>query len=80
VAAFAQRLGERGWVEGRTLTIDYRWVEGRTERFAEIAAEFVRRKVDVIVTSRTPAVMALQKVTASSPSYSRRPATPSAPG
>jgi putative tryptophan/tyrosine transport system substrate-binding protein len=49
-AAFVQRLRELGWIEGQNVTIDVRWAEGRTERFAEIAAEFVRRKVDVIVT------------------------------
>jgi putative ABC transport system substrate-binding protein len=51
VAAFAQRLRELGWIEGRTVEIEYRWGEGRPERYAEIAAEFVRLKVDVIVTS-----------------------------
>jgi ABC-type uncharacterized transport system substrate-binding protein len=51
VAAFVQRLRERGWIEGRTVAIEYRWAEGRPERFAEIAAEFVRLKVDVIVSS-----------------------------
>src|SRR6516162_9533260 len=50
-AAFVQRLNELGWVEGRTVAIEYRWADGRSERFAEIAAEFVRLKVDVIVTS-----------------------------
>src|SRR5262245_10846520 len=50
VAAFVQRLRELGWTEGRTIVIEYRWAEGRTERYAEIAAEFVRLKVDVIVT------------------------------
>jgi putative ABC transport system substrate-binding protein len=49
-AALVARLGELGWIDGRTVTIEYRWSEGRTERYAEIAAEFVRRKVDVIVT------------------------------
>jgi ABC-type uncharacterized transport system substrate-binding protein len=63
VAAFVQRLRELGWMEGRTITIEYRWAEGREERFAEIAAEFVRLKVDVIVTSGTPAVMASKKAT-----------------
>src|SRR5258707_9384082 len=63
VAAFAQRLRELGWIEGRTITIEYRWAEGREERFAEIAAELVRLKVDVIVTSGTPAVMASKKPT-----------------
>jgi putative ABC transport system substrate-binding protein len=57
-AAFVQRLRERGWTEGRTVAIEYRWGEGRPNRFAEIAAEFVRLKVDVIVTagSAVPAV------------------------
>ena len=50
MAAFVQRLRELGWIEGRTVVIDYRWAEGRTERYAGIAAEFVRLKVDVIVT------------------------------
>jgi hypothetical protein len=49
-AAFVQRLRELGWLEGRTVAIEYRWGEGRDERFVEIAAEFVRLKVDVIVT------------------------------
>ena len=50
VTAFVGRLRELGWIEGRTVAIEYRWAEGRTERFAEIAAEFARLKVDVIVT------------------------------
>jgi putative tryptophan/tyrosine transport system substrate-binding protein len=49
--AFVERLRELGWIEGRTVAIEYRWAEGRRSRFAEIAAEFVRLKVDVIVTS-----------------------------
>ena len=63
ISAFAQRLRELGWIEGRTIAIEYRWAEGREERFAEIAAEFVRLKVDVIVTSGSPAVMASKKAT-----------------
>src|SRR5436190_19461700 len=49
-AAFVQRLRELGWTEGRTVAIEYRWAGGRSERFAEFAAEFVRLKVDVILT------------------------------
>src|SRR5258706_10801295 len=49
-AAFVAHLRELGWIEGRTIAIEYRWSQGRTERYAEIAAEFVRLKVDVIVT------------------------------
>jgi putative ABC transport system substrate-binding protein len=63
VAAFVQRLRELGWIEGRTIAIEYRWGEGRNERFAEIAAEFVRRKVDVIVTSSTAAVVTAKQAT-----------------
>src|SRR5215831_10688374 len=62
-AAFVQRMREHGWIEGRTITIEYRWAEGRSERFAEIAAEFGRLKVDVIVTAGTDAVIAAKKVT-----------------
>ena len=58
------RLRELGWVEGRTIAIEYRWSEGRPERVAEIAAEFVRLKVDVIVTSATPPTLAAKQVTA----------------
>jgi putative tryptophan/tyrosine transport system substrate-binding protein len=63
VAAFVQRLRELGWIEGRTITIEYRWAEGREERFPEIAAELVRLKVDVILTSGTPAVLAFKQAT-----------------
>lgn len=66
VAAFAQRLRELGWIDGRNLTIEYRWAEGRRERYAEIAAEFVRLKVDVIVTGGT-AVVAAKEATSSIP-------------
>jgi putative ABC transport system substrate-binding protein len=51
VAAFVQRLSELGWIEGRTVAIEYRWADGRSERFSEIAAEFVHLKVDIIVTA-----------------------------
>jgi putative tryptophan/tyrosine transport system substrate-binding protein len=51
VSSFVQRLRELGWIEGRTVAIEYRWAGGRSERFAEIAAEFVRLKVDIIVTA-----------------------------
>ena len=51
IVTFVRRLRELGWIEGRTIAIEYRWAEGRGERYAEIAAEFVRLKVDIIVTS-----------------------------
>ena len=49
-AAFAERLRQLGWIEGRTIAIVYRWSEGRPERVVEVADEFVRQKVDIIVT------------------------------
>jgi putative tryptophan/tyrosine transport system substrate-binding protein len=63
VAAFVQRLRELGWIEGRTVAIEYRWAEGRTERAAEIAAELVQRKADVIVTSGTAVVGSVMQAT-----------------
>jgi len=63
-AAFVRRLGELGWIEGRTVAIDYRWAEGHSERLAEIAAEFVRLKVDVIVTVGSGALAAKQVTSA----------------
>jgi putative ABC transport system substrate-binding protein len=56
--AFVQRLRELGWIEGRTVAIQYRWAEGRAERWAEFAAEFVGLKVDVIVSGGNAAVAA----------------------
>jgi putative tryptophan/tyrosine transport system substrate-binding protein len=65
-APFVQRLRELGWIEGRTVAIEYRWAEGRSERYADIAAEFVRLKVDVIVTVGS-AVAAAKQVTSTIP-------------
>ena len=67
VTAFVQRLAELGWVEGRTIAIEVRWAEGRGERFAEIAAEFVRRNVDVILTYAVPGVRAAKQASSSIP-------------
>src|SRR5262249_4697936 len=63
VTTFVRRLHELGWIEGRTVTIEYRWAEGRTERAVDIAAEFVQRRVDVIVTSGTGTVLAAKQAT-----------------
>jgi putative ABC transport system substrate-binding protein len=63
VAAFVQRLRELQWSEGRTVAIEYRWAEGRPELYNEIAAEFVRLKVDVIVTAGTPATAVAKQTT-----------------
>jgi putative ABC transport system substrate-binding protein len=62
-AAFLQRLHELGWNEGRDVRIEYRWGEGRNERFAEIAAEFVRLQVDLILTHTTPPTLAAKQAT-----------------
>ena len=63
VKPFQQQLQQLGWIEGRNITIEYRWGEGRTERFDEFAAEFVRLKVDVIVAEGTPPTLAAKKAT-----------------
>src|SRR5262247_2805929 len=63
VAAFVQRLRELGWVEGRTVAIKVRWGERRSERTAEIVAEFVGEKVDVIVAAGAATVLAAEQGT-----------------
>jgi putative ABC transport system substrate-binding protein len=63
VGALVQRLRELGWIEDRNIAIEYRWAEGRVEQLAEFAAEFVGLKVDVIITSGTPAVVAAKRAT-----------------
>ena len=63
VTAFVQRMRELGWIEGRNLTIEYRWAEGSSDRAAELAAEFVLLKVDVIVTYANPIVVATKQAT-----------------
>jgi putative tryptophan/tyrosine transport system substrate-binding protein len=67
LVAFLERLRALGWIEGRTIDIDYRWAEGRNERLAEFAAEFVRRNVSVIVTSATPPTVAAKQATSAIP-------------
>ena len=67
VTAFLQRLREHDRVEGRNIAIEYRWAEGRKERYAEIAAEFVRIKVDVIITAGTLAALAAKQATSTIP-------------
>jgi putative ABC transport system substrate-binding protein len=63
VGAFVQRPHELDWIDGRTIAVEYRWAEGRYEHAAEIAAEFVQRKVDVIVTSGTAGAVAAKQAT-----------------
>ena len=63
LGALTQRLREFGWIEGRTIAIEYRWAEGREDHAAEIAAEFVRLAVNVIVTWGTAHVIAAKHAT-----------------
>ena len=62
-----QRLGELGWGDGRNIAIVYRWADGRADRSAEIAAEFIQLKVDVIATSGTPMALAAKRATSTIP-------------
>jgi putative ABC transport system substrate-binding protein len=66
VDAFVERLRALGWIEGRTVQIEYRWSNARPERDAEIAAEFVHRQVDIIVTDG-PSVPTVKSATATIP-------------
>jgi putative tryptophan/tyrosine transport system substrate-binding protein len=59
-----QRLRELGYIENRTVAIEYRWTEGRNERYAAMAAELVGLKADIIVALGTPAIVAARKATA----------------
>jgi putative ABC transport system substrate-binding protein len=63
IAAFESRLRQRGWIDGHNIDIDYRWAEGRDDRYAKVAKDFVRRKVDIIVATGTPAALAAKKAT-----------------
>src|SRR5262249_50434660 len=63
VAAIVRRLRELGWIEGTSVAIEYRWAEGRNERFAAMITDLVGLKVDVIVTQGTPAVLAARQAT-----------------
>jgi putative ABC transport system substrate-binding protein len=67
VSVFSQRLRELGWLDGRNIQIEVRLAEGRRERYAEIAAEFVRLRVDVIVTYAVPAIIATKQATSTIP-------------
>ena len=65
--AFLQGLRELGYVDGRNIAIEYRWVEGNAERLPALAAELVTLKVDAIVTAGTPAVKAAKEATTTIP-------------
>jgi putative ABC transport system substrate-binding protein len=67
VDAFLQRLREHGWIDGNTVAIEYRWAQGREDLYAEFAAEFVRLKVNVILTAGTDATIAVKKTTSDIP-------------
>jgi putative tryptophan/tyrosine transport system substrate-binding protein len=80
VAAFVQRLGELGWIEGDTVAIEYRWAEGRKERADDLSAELVRLKVDVIVTYGTQTIQAAKQATNTIPIVFALPGDPVATG
>ena len=68
VGPFREGLRERGYVEGRDLTIEYRWAEGAYERFPALIAELIALKSDIIVTAGTPAALAVKRATTTIPS------------
>lgn len=67
IEPFRQGLRERGYVEGQDVVIEYRWAEGKYERFPDLIAELIRLKVDVIVTAGTPAALAVKRATTAIP-------------
>ena len=67
VDAFRQELSKLGWIEGKNITIEYRFAEQKSERLPERAADLVRLKVDLIVTTSGPSALAAKKATASIP-------------
>jgi putative ABC transport system substrate-binding protein len=67
IEAFRQGLRELGYVEAKNISVEYRYAEGKTDRFADLASELVRLKIDVIVTSSTPIVLAAKKASSTIP-------------
>ena len=67
VEAFRQELSKLGWIEGKNITIEYRFAEQKPERLPELAAELVRLKVDLIVVTGRPAALAAKRATTTIP-------------
>src|SRR5215468_3281629 len=67
VDALRQELNKLGWIEGRNISIEYRYAEGKTDRLSNLAAELVRLKVDLIVVTGTPPAVAAKKATTAIP-------------
>src|SRR5204862_1733841 len=80
VDAFRQELSKLGWIEGKNITIEYRFAEGKFERLAELAADLVRLKVDLIMVTSTSSGLAAKKATSTIPVVMANVADPVAAG
>ena len=76
VDAFRQEMSKLGWIEGKNITIEYRFAEGKNDRLPELAADLVRLKVDLIVATDTPSVLAAKKATTTIPIVMTNPGDP----
>ena len=76
VDAFRQELSKLGWIEGKNITIEYRFAQAKTDRLPELAADLARLKVDLMVGTDTPSALAAKNATTNIPIVMANPGDP----